>query len=114
MSSPLKSQFVAATYQVPESSQAAFLELQRGCETAMREQGLITERAIMRMRSLEDPELLLEMFEWVDEGAFGRAIENAKVQAFWGQYEDLWKEGGFGLERFPEAKLPWAQFAAIE
>ncbi len=57
--------------------------------------------------------MLLEVFEWVDDQAFERAQQNPQALECWGGFESLWIDGGFGVERFPEAKLPWAQFASI-
>lgn len=107
-------QFTTATYRVAVEKQEEFLQLLKGAEETMRAEGLITERPVFRMRSLEDPELLLEIFEWVDSEAFGRAQENPRVLSWWGKFEATWKEGGFGLSRFPEADRPWAQFESID
>ena len=93
--------------------QEAFVELLKGAEAAMREAELITGTPIVRMRSLKNPELLLEVFEWVDSGAFGRARNDPRILEWWGKFEATWEEGGFGLSCFPEADLPWAQFQSM-
>ena len=103
-----------ATYRVAVKDQDAFLKLLKDAEQTMREVGLITNRPIIRMRSLEDPELLLEIFEWADSGAFERAQKDPRILEHWGQFEALWKSGGFGLKTFPEAERPWAQFEPFE
>lgn len=105
---------VTATYRVAVERQPEFLELLRGCEATMRQEGLVTGRTFVRMRSAVDPELLVELFEWVDATAFDRAQENPRVLQWWGQYEAAWKDGGFGLDQVPEAAMPWAQYEPVE
>lgn len=108
-----RSRIVTATYRVSTERQAEFVELLQRCESTLREEGLVTGRSFLRMRSLEDPEALIELFEWVDEEAFGRAQENPRVLAWWGQFEEVWKEGGFGVSAIPESNMPWAQYQPI-
>ena len=107
-------QFTTATYRVAMQNQEAFLELLKGCEGTMRELGLISDRPAIRMRSLADPELLLEIFEWADAEAFGRTQKEPRVLEWWGKYEATWIRGGFGLTEFPEASQSWAQFKTID
>ncbi len=106
-------QFTLATYRVELDKQVEFIGLLKGCESTMREEGLITTSPILRMRSNADPTLILEIFQWVDSGAFERAQENRAVLDWWGKYEKTWMEGGFGMNTFPEASQPWAQFQTI-
>ena len=105
---------VVATYRVAKERQPEFLDLLKGCESTMHKEGLITERKFVRMRSIEDPEIIIEVFEWVDSGAFERAQKNERVLAWWGRYESLWKDGGFEMTAVPEAGVRWAQYAAFE
>ncbi len=107
-------QYTTATYRVAVEKQDAFIELLRGAERTMREEGLITPKPVFRMRSRAESELLLEIFEWVDSGAFERAQQNPRILEWWQKFEATWKEGGFGLSRFPEAEQPWAQLEAID
>ena len=65
------------------------------------------------MRSVKDPMLILEIFEWVDHESFEKAQQSPSVLALWGELEKLWEDGGFGIKEFPEASQPWAQFATI-
>jgi hypothetical protein len=107
-------QIVTATYKVALKNQAAFLKLLHGCEATMRSEGLITTRPVTRMRSKVDPTMLVEILEWVDDTAFGRAQKNPRVLQWWGKYEALWERGGFGMSEIPETKQPWAQYQALE
>lgn len=104
---------VTATYRVSTDRQAEFIQLLRQCEHTLREERLVTDRSFLRMRSLADPEALIELFEWVDEEAFDRAQQNPRVLAWWGQFEGLWKEGGFAVSAIPESNSPWAQYESI-
>ena len=104
---------VTATYKVEPAKQAAFVRLLTGCEQTMRDESLVTGRAFLRMRSVSDPSLIVELFEWADLQAFDRAQENPKVLAWWGQYEAMWLEGGFGMNVIPETSVPWAQYEPL-
>lgn len=106
--------FVTATYEVDPGRQPEFMALLRECEDVMRAEGLITERPAVRMRSLGEPALMLEIFEWTDDRAFDRAQENPKVLDYWGRYEATWTSGGWGISRFPEASTGWAQFESLD
>lgn len=103
-----------ATYSISDDRQPTFLELLRGAEATMREIGLITDRPVIRMRSLADPRFLVEIFEWSDAGAFERAQKDPRILEWWGKFEPTWEAGGFGLSELPEAAQPWAQFAPVD
>ncbi len=107
-------QYTLATYRVAKEKQEDFVALLKGAEMEMREVGLITSRPVIRMRSLADQQLLLEVFEWVDSNAFERAQRDPRIVAWWQKYEATWLEGGFGLGQFPEAAQAWAQFEPID
>jgi hypothetical protein len=107
-------QYTIAAYRVAVENQPAFIELLKGAEVTMRQQSLITDSPIFRMRSREDPTRILEIFQWSDPEAFERAQQNPEILKWWGQYEEIWAEGGFGLNQFPEAAQPWAQFETID
>ncbi len=107
-------QYTTATYRVVVEKQEEFVELLKGAEDTMRREGLITTREAIRMRSLAEPELILEIFEWVDSTAFERAQKNPHILEWWGKFEATWEEGGFNLSQFPEAGQPWAQFETVD
>ncbi|MCP4442170.1 MAG: hypothetical protein GY810_24950 [Aureispira sp.] len=109
----MKPQFVFATYKVKETSQEAFIALLKECEEIMRGEKLITPNPIFRMSSRKNPQIILEIFEWVDDKAFSRAQNSPNVLAMWGKYESLWENGGFGINLIPEASESWAQFPSI-
>ena len=106
-------QFVTATYQVPVEKQSEFIHLLREAETVMRAEGLITSWRAIRMRSKKDPEFILEILQWADNKAFQRAQNTPAVLKLWGQFEALWKEGGFGVARLPEVNDRFAQYDTI-
>lgn len=106
--------FVTATYEVPVDRQSEFLALLKKCEQQMRQEGLITSRPAIRMQSKAEPQLILEIFEWADDGAFERAQQTPAVLEYWGKYERLWTSGGFGMSRFPETNENWAQYPTLD
>jgi len=105
--------FVTATYDVPVERQEEFLIALIAAEDAMREAGLITAWPAVRMRSRAEPSLLLEVFQWCDDASFEEAQRTPAGREQGGLRETLWTSGGFGVERFPEAQEPWAQFAPL-
>lgn len=105
--------YVTSTYQVPSENQVKFLEALKNTETTLREEGLITDMIAIRMKSKTNPELILEIFEWKNSKSFDLAQQNPKVLAHWSELEKLWVDGGFGLQRFPEAGEYWAQYISI-
>jgi len=106
-------QYVLATYCVELEKQDEFLSLLSNAESVMRAEGLITEKPAYRMRSNENAELILEIFEWCESNSFEKAQENSKILELWGKFESVWKSGGFGLKEFPEAENGWAQFSSL-
>ena len=104
---------VLATYRVKIENSPRFLKLLKQCELVMRQEGLITSRAILRIKSQLDKEVIVEIFEWKTAQSFQEAQKNNLVLQQWKAYEELWIEGGFGLNKIPESELPWAKFELI-
>jgi len=111
--SAVKSRFVTTTYQVAVENQTQFVALLVEAEKVMRAENLITSGPILRMRSIANPKLIMEVYEWVDDKAFDRAQNTPSLLAVWGKFESVWEDGGFGVNRFPESSQPWAQYEAI-
>ena len=109
-----KKQYMLASYQVKLEDQSDFLKELLATERAYREEGFITDKPIIRMRSKIDPEFILEIIEWVNCQAFQDVQENDRVMSHWGKLESLWKNGGFGLDKIPESKIPWVMMDVIE
>jgi quinol monooxygenase YgiN len=109
----MPAQFVTATYRVKQNNLEAFILLMKEAEQVMRSEQLITSKPVLRMQSRINPEYVLEVFEWVDEEAFGRAQQTPKVLAIWGQYQNIWEAGGFGMNQIPESSESWAQYSSL-
>ncbi len=109
----MKPQFVIATYQVALQHQEDFFSLLNETETIMRREDLITSKPIFRMKSIQDPKVIMEVFEWKDDSSFDKAQHTPSVLSMWGKYESLWEKGGFGINQVPESNQPWAQFTSV-
>lgn len=107
------SPFVTATYEVPLERHKEFLLTLRNAELAMRAEGLITEWPALRLISREDATLILEVFQWTDATSFEAAQRTPSVLVHWAELEKLWRDGGFGMERFPESRQGWAQYDTL-
>lgn len=106
-------EFITATYEVELGKQAEFMGVLKDCEILMRREGFITERGTIWMQSKENPKMIMEIFELVDDKAFGLAQENDELMALWGKLVALWVRGGFAANELPEAQNPWAMYKAI-
>ncbi len=109
----MPAQYVTATYRVKQENQDAFKKLMQEAEEVMRAEQLITSQPVFRMQSLINPEYIIEVFEWVDEEAFNKAMQNPQVLSIWGQYQNIWEDGGFGMQQIPESAESWAQYLSI-
>lgn len=105
---------VTATYRVTVDQHPEFLERLKSCEETLRSEGFVTSREFLRMSSILDPEVIVEIFEWVDAKAFERAQKNPAIIKCWKHLEEVWKDGGFGLALVPESTQFWAQYATID
>mgnify|MGYP000423024473 CR=1 FL=1 len=107
-------QFVIATYQVLEQNQTEFIVLLKETETLMRKEKLITSKPVFRMRSVINPKIIVEIFEWTDSKSFEKAQNSPTILSMWSKFESIWVKGGFGIKEVPEASQPWAQFPSIQ
>ncbi len=105
--------FITATYEVELDKQDEFMDVLKACELLMREEGFITARRTIWMQSKDDPKMIVEIFELVDETSFDSAQDNAQLMAYWTRLTELWIRGGFGVNEFPEAAKPWAMYRSL-
>ena len=106
-------QFMLACYQVDEAHQGEFLAELEDTERSMRDENLITDTPVLRMRSKGNPEYLLEIIEWTDHSAYESVMDNARIQEHWTRLQSMWKSGGLGVCSLPEGDSPWALLDAI-
>lgn len=112
MSSPI---IVIATYNVPPQNQKRYFEVMRRRRNYFLAAYYVTSRKPIVMRSRKDPAIIVEVFEWTGEEAIEKAHKDPKViDGYWKKMEALWEEGGFGLEKLPEAGDPFAGFDPVE
>jgi hypothetical protein len=77
----------------------------------LRRLGLATKRPVLLLRSLTDA-TYLELFEWVDEHAAGKAHGNPDVMALW---DAIGKESEFvSLGQLAEAGQPFPHFRPVD
>lgn len=105
MSAPLTS---IAHYRVRPGRLDEFLDLVDGHEATLRELELITDREpelyVGEERGLEGP-LVIELFDWADEDAAGRAHTHPRVSSLWEAMGPLCEErGGKPMFEFPNLR----------
>jgi hypothetical protein len=106
-------QYMLACYQVEATAQAALVAELKETENAMRDEGLITDSHVFRMRSKTNAEYVLAIFEWRDQASYASVMDNDRVQGHWAALKAMWKSGGFGVAGLPESDVPWALMDAI-
>ncbi len=99
-------EFVIAIYR-PKAGKAAELDaLIEKHLPVLRAEGLATEREAVVMRSADGT--VLEVFEWADAAAAGKAHENAAVGAIWGAMAEV--ADFMTLADLKEATRPFPHF----
>ena len=109
----MKNAVVIATYEVKKENQRRFVELLKRKRDYFLKAGYITGRQAVVLRSRKKKEFLLEIFEWKSEKHVRMAHDDKKVREIWELLENLWENGGFGLEKIPEAKDSFAHFEPV-
>ena len=108
-----KGQIMLASYQVEPERRPAFVDELIATEAAYRAANFVTERPIMRMVSQRDPEMILEVIEFVSAEAVQAVMEHEGVQAHWAKLKSMWKDGDFAADRIPEVHVPWPLLDAL-
>jgi hypothetical protein len=76
---------VIAAYRPRAGKEALLRELVREHLPILRSQGLVTDRPVYAMRSVDGT--ILEVFEWKSQEAIEAAHKNPVVLEMWGRYE---------------------------
>jgi hypothetical protein len=105
---------VIATYKVKEANLDAFLEVLREKHLYLLNNNYITTRQALLLQSKIETEVLLEMFEWHNEVSSLNAHEDGNVLVFWKKMEQLWENGGFGLNEIEEAEISFPHFSPLD
>ena len=103
-----------ACYQVEESEFDQFMGALRDTEDLYRKFGVVTSAPCIRLRSVENPEYIVELIEWLSPEHLQSVMENNEIMNMWGEIKALWKSGDFGMDKVPEAHVPWAVMRPIQ
>lgn len=76
--------------------------------------GYATPRAPILLRSHQNPEIFIEIFEWKSQEAVAKAHQDLKVRAIWDEMDKLCKKLGVGLEKLPEAGSAFPHFDPVD
>ena len=107
-------QVVLATYKVKVSNQSKFFQLLKEKRNYFVKKGYVTKRPPILLRSKKNEQILLEIFEGVDEKSVRTAHKDGAVRKFWGDMEDIWVDGGFSLNNIPESEEPFSHLEPID
>jgi len=98
-----------ACYKPRPGCEEALLDLVRNHMPPLREQGLVTDRAPIVMRTADGT--IVEIFEWVSQEAIAGAHSNSAVLDLWKRFEAVcWYETPSNLAEF---KNMFSHFEAV-
>lgn len=98
-----------ACYKPRPGCEDALLDLVRNHMPPLREQGLVTDRASIVMRTADGT--IIEVFEWVSQEAIAAAHTNPAVLDLWKRFEAVcWYETPCNLAEF---KNMFSHFEAV-
>ncbi len=103
-----------ASYQVEPERLGEFVEILKDTEALYRSHETITSAPIIRLRSIENPEFIVELIEWRSPKHLNEVMENDEIMAKWSLIKSQWKDGDFGFSSIPEASIPWALMKPIQ
>ena len=103
-----------APYRVLEEKQKDFFEVVKNKRKYFLQAGYITPRPALLLQSKIDKNVLIEIFEWTSEKHCEDAHSDKKVQEYWNKMDELWEDGGFGLNTIKESEMKFAHFDPID
>jgi hypothetical protein len=109
-----KTGVVLALYQVAKENEKTLLKLLPKKRSYFLKAGYITRRPPILLRSRQNPEIFIEIFEWKNDDAVAKAHQDLKVRAIWEEMDKLCKKIGQGLDEVPEFANPFPHFDAID
>jgi len=107
-------QVVLATYKVKVSNQPKFFQLLKEKRNYFIKKGYITKRPPILLRSKKNKQILLEIFEWINEKSSKTSHKDSVVRKFWKDMEDVWIDAGFSLDKIPESQKPFSHLEPID
>ena len=108
-----KTGVVLALYQVARENEKALLRLLPKKRRYFLKAGYATRRAPILLRSRQNPEIFIEIFEWKSQDAVAKAHQDPKVRAIWDEMDKLCKRIGKGLNEVPEFATPFPHFDPV-
>lgn len=109
-----KTGVVLALYQVAKENEKALLKLLPKKRRYFLKTGYATKRLPILLRSRENPEIFIEIFEWKSQEAVAKAHQGPKVRAIWDEMDKLCKRIGQGLNEIPEFATPFPHFDPVD
>jgi hypothetical protein len=77
------------------------------------ENKFVTSRPNILVNSFKDPNLFIEIFEWVSQKRIDDAHKDEGVWSYWKEFEVLCDEVGTPLSKLPEGNDNFPNFKAI-
>ncbi|MDQ3191149.1 MAG: hypothetical protein M3Q58_06125 [Bacteroidota bacterium] len=105
---------VLAPYKVRPRNLNEFILIIKEKRKYFLQQGYVTKRPALLLQSKIEDEYFIEIFEWKTELSSLNAHKDEKVISFWDKMEELWDDGGFGIDKIPEASLSFPHFEPLD
>jgi hypothetical protein len=105
---------VFAIYRVAVENQPAFMGVVQEKLDFFHKMKYRTGRDPILLRSKNDPEIIIDIFEWSSEDAIAKAHKDPEVRKRWDLMEKLWIRGGIPLAELSEANNSFANFEPID
>jgi hypothetical protein len=109
-----KTGVVLALYQVARENEKTLLKLIPKKRRYFLKAGYVTKRPPILLRSRENSEIFIEIFEWKSDAAVAKAHQDPKVRAIWDEMDKLCKKIGKGLNEVPEFATPFPHFELVD
>lgn len=101
---------VIAPYRCKEENQEVLFDVLRRKRKYFLEAGYVTERKPITLRSRNDIEVIIEIFEWTSDKHTEDAHNDPKVHEHWAKMDELCTGIGFPLKDIAEANESFAHF----
>ncbi|MBS1513443.1 MAG: hypothetical protein JSS63_00320 [Bacteroidetes bacterium] len=105
---------VLAPYKVRKENQKEFFEVLKAKRKYFLENGFMTSRVPMLLKSKHDDEILIDVFEWTSEEHIDLAHKDTGVRELWAKMDELWEKGGFKLSELKESELSFPNFIPVD
>lgn len=104
---------VLAVYKAKPGCGEKLIDLINRKRKYLLENDFVTSRPSIFVNSFGDPNIFMEIFEWVSQQRIDDAHKDEGVWSFWKEFEVLCDEVGMHLSKLPEANEEFPNFKAI-